>query len=49
MPNLFKGLCQERMKVKISSVISLEFDFTQDDNRKDSADEFLDSLKSDMW
>ena len=50
LPNMYEGLSKGKVKIKISSVVTLDFDFTSDEKKeKDRGEEFLDSLKEDMW
>ena len=50
LPNLYKGLCQKHIKIKISSIVTLEFDFDDKEKIKgDREEELVDSIKSDFW
>jgi hypothetical protein len=48
LPNIYKGLTDGQLKVRISSVVTLEFDFQQ----KEEKDKDLDAINSfgkEMW
>jgi hypothetical protein len=47
VPNIYKGLLQKKMKIKISSVATLEFDFSEEKAKEEK--EVLDDLVKDMW
>jgi len=50
LPNLFEGLAKKSVKIKISSVVTLEFNFdSEKDKEKDSNEKFLDSFGDDVW
>jgi len=50
LPNMYEGLNKGKVKIKISSVVTLEFNFDEDEKKKkDRGEEFLDSLKGDVW
>ena len=47
MPNLFAGLVEGHLKVKVSSVVTLEFDVRKESKDKD--EEALNSFGQDFW
>ncbi len=48
LPNLYKGINEGHLKIKISSIVTLEFNF--DDNEStDIVDEKLRDIRNDMW
>jgi len=51
LPSMLEGLKKGRVKIKISSVVTLEFNFDDGTKKKekDRGEEFLDSLKGDVW
>lgn len=50
LPNMFDGLTKGHVKIKISSVVTLDFDFDYKEKKeKDRGEEFLEALKDDMW
>jgi len=50
LPNMFDGLAKGHVKIKISSVVTLDFDFSHKEKKeKDRGEEFLDAIKDDMW
>ncbi|MBD3190188.1 MAG: hypothetical protein GF308_06075 [Candidatus Heimdallarchaeota archaeon] len=50
LPNLYNGLSERRMKIKISSVVTLSFDFDEKEQKdKKPEEKFVDSLKEDFW
>jgi hypothetical protein len=50
LPNMYEGLTKGKVRIKISSVVTLDFDFEDKDKKeKDRGEEFLDSIQGDMW
>lgn len=49
LPNLFKGFNDGQLKIKISSVVTLEFDFSEEHNNEDNSKNQINSLKNEMW
>ncbi|MCF2143899.1 MAG: hypothetical protein K9W42_09380 [Candidatus Heimdallarchaeota archaeon] len=51
LPNMLEGLKKGKVKIKISSVVTLEFNFDDDSKKKkkDRGEEFLESVKGDIW
>jgi hypothetical protein len=50
LPKMYDGLAKGRVKIKISSIVTLDFDFSyKNQKQKDRGEEFLESLKDDMW
>ena len=50
LPNMYDGLAKGHVKIKISSVVTLDFDFSfKEKKEKDRGEEFLDAMKNDMW
>ena len=50
LPNMFDGLNKGHVKIKISSIVTLDFDFSyKEEEKKDRGEEFLDAMKDDMW
>ncbi|NHJ05409.1 MAG: hypothetical protein EAX90_11330 [Candidatus Heimdallarchaeota archaeon] len=50
LPNMFDGLSKGHVKIKISSVVTLDFDFAYKEKKeKDRGEEFLEAIKDDMW
>ena len=48
LPNLFNGLADKELKIKISSIVTLEFDF-KDKEEKDLDEEAINSFGKEMW
>lgn len=50
LPKMYEGLAKGRVKIKISSIVTLDFDFSNKEQKeKDRGEEFLESIKEDMW
>jgi len=49
LPSMLEGLKKGKVKIKISSIVTLEFNFEDEKKEKDRGEEFLDSLKGDVW
>ncbi len=50
LPHLYEGLSKEKVKIKISSVVTLEFDFTSEKkSEEDPGKEFAASMQDDLW
>ena len=49
LPSLYRGLIEGHLKIKISSVVTLEFDFKTDESESSDAEESISSLKDEMW
>ncbi|NHJ46668.1 MAG: hypothetical protein FK733_02660 [Asgard group archaeon] len=48
LPNLYNGLAEGQLKIKISSIVTLEFDFKQKEE-KDSDEDSINSFGKDLW
>ena len=48
MPNLYKGITEGQLKIKISSVVTLEFNF-QEEKAKDKNGEAINGFTKDFW
>lgn len=48
LPNLYKGINDGFLKIKISSVVTLEFDFGEKE-KEDPVDKKIRDLRNDMW
>ena len=46
LPNLYKGINEGHLKIKISSVVTLEFDFEDND---DKIDDKVKDIRNEMW
>ncbi|MFW9923973.1 MAG: hypothetical protein ACFFDW_11875 [Candidatus Thorarchaeota archaeon] len=50
LPNMFDGLTKGHVKIKISSVVTIDFDFSYNENAdKKREDQFVDAMKDDLW
>ena len=50
LPNLYEGLAKGKVQIKISSVVTLEFDFDEQDKKpKDRGEKFLEEMQGDLW
>ncbi|RLI68412.1 MAG: hypothetical protein DRP02_04435 [Candidatus Gerdarchaeota archaeon] len=51
LSSMLEGLKKGKVKIKISSVVTLEFNFDDDSKKKkkDRGEEFLESVKDDIW
>ncbi len=50
LPSMYEGLVKGKIKIKISSVVTLEFDFQDKDKKqKKRGEKFVDSLKDELW
>jgi hypothetical protein len=50
LPNMYEGLERGHIKIKISSVVTIDFDFSYKEKKEKSREEeFVDSLKGDLW
>ena len=49
LPKLYTGLTNEMLKIKISSVVTLEFDFKEKQEEKDGKKILIEDIKKDVW
>jgi hypothetical protein len=49
LPNLYEGLTKGKLKIKISSVVTLDFEIEDESKKKDRGEEFLESMKGELW
>lgn len=47
LPNLYKGLAKKQLKIKISSVVTLEFDFREEEEEEKAKE--LDKFSKEIW
>lgn len=50
LPHLYEGLIKKKVKIKISSVVTLEFDFASEEpSEKDPGKDFAEAMQDDLW
>jgi len=50
LPNMYDGLAKGHVKIRISSVVTLDFDFSyKEKENKKREEEFVDAMKDDLW
>ncbi|NHJ84504.1 MAG: hypothetical protein FK734_03530 [Asgard group archaeon] len=49
LPTIYKSFGDKSVKIKISSVVTVEIDFAEDEKHLDSKDKIAKSLSDDMW
>ncbi len=50
LPHLYEGLSKKKVKIKISSIVTLDFDFTSEaKDEKDPGQAFTESMQNDLW
>ncbi|MBN1329494.1 MAG: hypothetical protein JXA54_08470 [Candidatus Heimdallarchaeota archaeon] len=49
LPTVFKSFGNKNVKIKISSIVTVEIDFMEDDKHVDSKEKIAKSLSDDLW
>ena len=50
LPNMFDGLAKGHVKIKISSIVTLDFDFSyKGKDEKNREEEFVEKMTGDLW
>jgi hypothetical protein len=49
LPQMYKGISKGQLKIKISSVVTLEFKFEGDEKKGSEADNIVSNVKNELW
>ncbi|MBN1328178.1 MAG: hypothetical protein JXA54_01780 [Candidatus Heimdallarchaeota archaeon] len=49
LPEMFNGITKGKLRIKISSIVMLEFDFEDINEKKDKKEEIISQVKRELW
>jgi len=49
LPEMYNGISKGHLKIKISSIVTLEFDFATDNENSDPTEEIVTDIQRELW